>query len=171
MCRWGLMELKCVSLWAHICYMYYLKNTTKEERNYIIIYIYIYIYIKKWCWWRSKQSMVEYQTKKKVKKTGFFLMEEKTFLIFSSECYGWHWSWTNIILSKNTNKKKKLKEKQSKLTLKQILQSLLIAFGQVKTGTTSENVLNKIHEVIYSLYPAKEVNEKVYNKIMNLIQI
>ena len=43
MYRWGLMELKCVSLWAHICYMYYLKNTTKEERNYIIIYIYIYI--------------------------------------------------------------------------------------------------------------------------------
>ena len=121
--------------------------------------------------------MVEYQTKKKNKKNiGFFFNgRENVFNLFKGNR-----SWVNVMddispeqisSSPKIPIKNKLKEKQSKLTLKQILQSLLIAFGQVKTGTTSGNVLNKIHEVIYSLYPAKEVNEKVYNKIMNLIQI
>ena len=38
---------------------------------------------------------------------------------------------------------------------------------QVKAGNTSENVLNEIKQIIYSLYQAKEITEKVYKNIMN----
>ena len=38
------------------------------------------------------------------------------------------------------------------LTIKQMLQRLLIALAQVKAGNTSENVLNKIRQIGYSLY-------------------
>ena len=35
---------------------------------------------------------------------------------------------------------------------KQILQRLPIALAQVKAGNTSENLLNEIRQIIYSLY-------------------
>ena len=38
------------------------------------------------------------------------------------------------------------------LTNKQMLQRLPIAFAQIKAGNTSENLLNEIKQVIYSLY-------------------
>ena len=38
------------------------------------------------------------------------------------------------------------------LTPRQILQRLRIALGQVKAGNTSENLLNEIRQIIYSLY-------------------
>ena len=41
------------------------------------------------------------------------------------------------------------------LTSKQILQRLPIALAQVKTGNTSEKLLNEIRQIIYSLYQAK----------------
>ena len=41
------------------------------------------------------------------------------------------------------------------LTPKQISQKLPIACVQVKAGNSSENVLNEIHQIIYSLYQAK----------------
>ena len=45
---------------------------------------------------------------------------------------------------------------------------LPIALGQVQAGNTSENLLNEILQIIYSLYQAKEITKKVYNNIMNL---
>ena len=45
---------------------------------------------------------------------------------------------------------------------------LPIARGQVQAGNTSENLLNEILQIIYSLYQAKEITKKVYNNIMNL---
>ena len=48
-----------------------------------------------------------------------------------------------------------------------MLQRLLIALAQVKAGNTSENLLNEIRQIIYSLYRAKEITKKVYNNIMN----
>ena len=57
------------------------------------------------------------------------------------------------------------------LTPKQMLQRLPIALAQVKAGNTSENLLNKIRQIIYSLYPAKEFTKKVYNNIINSIQV
>ena len=53
------------------------------------------------------------------------------------------------------------------LTPKQMLQRLSIALAQVKVGNTSENLLNKVRQLIYSLYWAKETSKKVYNNIMN----
>ena len=42
-----------------------------------------------------------------------------------------------------------------KLTLKQMLQRLAKALAQLKASTTSENLLNELRVIIYSLYPAK----------------
>ena len=52
-------------------------------------------------------------------------------------------------------------------TPKQMLQRLPIALAQVKAGSTSENLLNEIRGIIYSLYQSKEITKKVYNTIMN----
>ena len=57
------------------------------------------------------------------------------------------------------------------LTPKQMLQRLPIALAQVKTGNTSENLLNEIRQIICSLYRAKKITKKVYNNIMNSIKL
>ena len=56
------------------------------------------------------------------------------------------------------------------LTPKQMLQRLPIALAQVKAGNTSENLHNKIRQIICSLHRAKEIFKKVYNNIMNSIK-
>ena len=57
------------------------------------------------------------------------------------------------------------------LTPKQMLQRLPIAMAQVKASNKSENLLNKIRLIIYSLYREKEITEKLYNNIMNSIKL
>ena len=52
-----------------------------------------------------------------------------------------------------------------------MLQRLPIAFTQVKAGNTSENLLNQIRQIIYSLYHEKEVTKKLYSSIMNSIHM
>ena len=52
-----------------------------------------------------------------------------------------------------------------------MLQRLPIAFVQVKTGRNSENLLNEIRQIVYSLYHSKEITEKVYNDIIKSIKI
>ena len=52
-----------------------------------------------------------------------------------------------------------------------MLQRLTIAFAQVKADNTSENLLNEIRQIIYSLYRAKEITKNVYNNIMNSIKV
>ena len=52
------------------------------------------------------------------------------------------------------------------LTPKKMLQRLPIALAQVKAGNNSENLLNEIRQVIYSLYQLKEITKKVYNNLM-----
>ena len=56
------------------------------------------------------------------------------------------------------------------LTPKQMLQRLPIALAQVKAGTNSENLLNKIRQIVYSLYQSKQIIKKVYNDIIKFIQ-
>ena len=46
------------------------------------------------------------------------------------------------------------------LTPRQMLQRLPITLAQVKAGNTSENLLNEIRRIIYSLYWAKEITKK-----------
>ena len=68
-----------------------------------------------------------------------------------------------------------MNEKQGKrlkiLAPKQMLQRLPIALAQVKAGKASENLLNEIRQIIYSLYRAKEITKKVYDNIMNPIEV
>ena len=57
------------------------------------------------------------------------------------------------------------------LTYKQMLQRLPIALAQVKAGNDSEDLLNEIRKIAYSLYQSKEVTKKAYNNIINSIQL
>ena len=52
-----------------------------------------------------------------------------------------------------------------------MLQRLPIALAQVKAGNTSENLLNEIRQIIYSLDREREISKKVYNNIMNSIKL
>ena len=42
-----------------------------------------------------------------------------------------------------------------------MLQRLPITLAQVKAGNISENLLNEIRQIIYSLHRAKEITKKV----------
>ena len=57
------------------------------------------------------------------------------------------------------------------LTPKQMLQQLPTALAQVMAGNNIENLLNKIRQVINSLYQSKEITEKVYNNTIKSIQL
>ena len=57
------------------------------------------------------------------------------------------------------------------LTSKQMLQRLPIALAQAKAGNNSENLLNEIRQIVYSLYLSKEITKEVYNNIIKSIQI
>ena len=52
------------------------------------------------------------------------------------------------------------------LTPKQMLKRLPITLAQVKAGNNSENLLNGIRQIIYSLYQSKQITEKVYNNVI-----
>ena len=54
---------------------------------------------------------------------------------------------------------------------KEMLQRFLISLAQVKAGNTSENLLNEIGQIIYSLCWAKEITKREYNNIMNSIKL
>ena len=47
------------------------------------------------------------------------------------------------------------------LSPKQMLQRLPISLAQVKAGNASESLLNEIRQIMYSLYRAKIITEKV----------
>ena len=51
-----------------------------------------------------------------------------------------------------------------------MLKRLPITLAQVKTGNISENSVKEIRQIIYSLYRAKEITEKIYSNIMNSIK-
>ena len=63
-------------------------------------------------------------------------------------------------------------QKQLKISIpKQMLQRLPIAIAQIKAGNISENLLNEMHKIIYSLYWEKEVSKKIYKNLMNSINL
>ena len=76
----------------------------------------------------------------------------------------------SLMISEAKNKSKKKKKTSGKghkiLTPKQMLQRLPIALAQVKTGNNSENVLNEIRQIVYSLYQSKEITKKVCNNLI-----
>ena len=52
-----------------------------------------------------------------------------------------------------------------------MLQRLPIALAQVKTGNNSETLLNEIRQIIYSLYQSKKITKKVWNNIIESIEL
>ena len=52
-----------------------------------------------------------------------------------------------------------------------MLQRLPIALAQIKTGNTSESLINEIRQIIYSFDRVTEITRKVYNYIMNSIKL
>ena len=52
---------------------------------------------------------------------------------------------------------------------KQMLQRLPVTLAHVKVANTSENLLNEIRQIVYSLYQAKEITIKVFNNLVNSI--
>ena len=52
-----------------------------------------------------------------------------------------------------------------------MLQWLRIALAQVPAGNSSENLLNEIMQIIYSVYQAKEITKKEQNNIMNSMKL
>ena len=52
-----------------------------------------------------------------------------------------------------------------------MFQRLPIALAQVKVGNTSDDLVNEIHKIIYSLHQVNEVTKKTFNNIMKSIEI
>ena len=49
--------------------------------------------------------------------------------------------------------------------------SCAIGLAQAKAGSPSENLLDEIRQIIYSLDRAKEITKKVYNDIINSMKL
>ena len=56
------------------------------------------------------------------------------------------------------------------LTPKQMIQRLPVALAQGKAGNNSENLLNEIRQIVYSLYQPKQITKKLYKHIIKSIQ-
>ena len=52
-----------------------------------------------------------------------------------------------------------------------MLQRLPIALAQVKAGNNSESLLIEIKQIVYFLYQSKQITKKVYNNIINSINV
>ena len=52
-----------------------------------------------------------------------------------------------------------------------MLQRLPIALAQVKADNNSEKVLHEIKQIVHLLYQSKEFTKKVYNKIVESLEI
>ena len=57
------------------------------------------------------------------------------------------------------------------LTLNQMFQRLPISLAQVNAGNNSENLLNEIRQIVYSLYQSKQIIKKAYNNIIKSINV
>ena len=57
------------------------------------------------------------------------------------------------------------------LTPKQMLQRLPIALAQLKAGNNSKTLLNEIRQIVYSSYQSKQITKKVYNNIIESLNI
>ena len=64
-----------------------------------------------------------------------------------------------------------MSERLKILTPNQMLKRLLIDLAQVKADNNSENLLNEIRQIVYSLCRPKEITRKVYNNIINSIKV
>ena len=52
-----------------------------------------------------------------------------------------------------------------------MLQRLPVALAEIKAGNNSENPLNEIRQIVYSLCQSKQITKKVYNNVIKSIQL
>ena len=109
---------------------------------------------------QSQEIMRKKQKKKLLKKNLHNFLKAREIVLngFKSKIFLTKSTGTGIL---NTDS-----SKLKILTPKQMLQRLPIALAQIKAGNNSENLLNEIRQIIYSLYQAKEITRKVYNNLM-----
>ena len=55
------------------------------------------------------------------------------------------------------------------LTPNQMLSRLSISLAQLKAGNNSEKLKNEIRQLLYSLYPSKNMTKQVYNNLIKYI--
>ena len=87
-----------------------------------------------------------------------------------SALYG-SWELTLNVFRSGSFPIKEKKGKGLKILTKQMIQRFPIALAEVKARDTSENLLNEIKQIIYSLYRVKETTKNVYDNIMNSIKV
>ena len=96
----------------------------------------------------SLKSSDQFNTIKYIKT--FYESREKVIKLFND--------YSNI--SSKAKHTSKQGEGLKMLTPKQMLQRLPIALAQVKAGNNSENLLNEIKQIVYSLYQSKKITKK-----------
>ena len=52
-----------------------------------------------------------------------------------------------------------------------MFQRLPISLAQVQAGNNSENLLNELRQIFYSLHQSKEITKNVYDNIIKLTQV
>ena len=57
------------------------------------------------------------------------------------------------------------------LTSKQMPERLPIVLAHIKAGNKSENLLNEMRQILYTLSQAKEITKNSYNNIINSIKL
>ena len=55
------------------------------------------------------------------------------------------------------------------LTLNQMLRRLPIPLAELKTGNNSEKLINKIRQLLYSLYRSKKLTKRIYKSLTDII--
>ena len=50
-----------------------------------------------------------------------------------------------------------------------MLQRLPIALAEVKTGSNSQSILNKIRQIVFFVHQSKQITKKLYNDIIKSI--
>ena len=118
-------------------------------------------------YWRTLEILEIEQDRKiiiKNKKKKLFLKtcikEGREILLdsFESRIFSIKFKGTGLL---NTNQ-----SKLEILTSNQMLQRLPIALAQIHAGNNSENLLNEISQIAYSLYQSKKITKKVDNNII-----
>ena len=140
--------------------------------------------VTNWCWWvtkyilqwdRKKQCLAKYLRKKKnffekTFKASPFRARKKVLYAFKNNIFP-----LKVIVDDPKEKSPTtLKIQTKKINIRKLtklLQRLIIALTQVKTGNTNKYLLNEIYQILYSLYCAKEITKKVYNYIINSIKV
>ena len=90
-------------------------------------------------------------------------------MINVENCERWLVDFVIIILKsfKKLHMIENIENIQNKTISKEIVQRLRIAPAQVNADNASENLLNEIRQIIYSLYCKKEIIKNVYNNIID----